>query len=58
MEVDVYDISHPEDVVLPDGRVIRPVHREQPVKLTVNGKPGFGYMPIMSSGVIKRYGLK
>jgi hypothetical protein len=58
MEADVYDISHPEDVVLPDGRVIRPVHREQPVKLTVNGEPGYGYMPIMSSGVVKRYGLK
>ena len=56
-EADIYDVSHPEYVVLPDGRKIRPGHREQPVKLTVNGVPGLGHLPIINSGLIRRYGL-
>lgn len=56
-ECDVYDVSDPEDVVLPDGRVIRPRHREQPVRLTVNGVAGLGHLPIMAFGKLPRYGL-
>ncbi len=58
IETDVYDISHAEDAGLPDGRIIRPVHREQPARLTVNGKPGYGHFPVINRGEIKRYGLK
>jgi len=57
LEADVYDVSHPEDVVLPDGRVIQPWHREQPATLTVNGKPGLGHFPVINMGLIRRYGL-
>ena len=48
LEHDVYDVSHPEDVLLlPDGRSIAPGHREQPARLSVNGEEGFGHFPIM-----------
>ena len=56
-EHDVYDVSHAEDVVLEDGRVIRPWHREATCTLTVNGESGLGHFPIISTGEIKRYGL-
>lgn len=56
-EADIYDVTHAEDVILPDGRTIRPWHREQPVKLTVNGVPGLGHFPIINRGLIRRYGL-
>lgn len=57
-EHDVFDTTHPENVVLPDGRHIRPLHREQFAKITVNGKPGFAHTPFISTGTIKRYGLE
>jgi hypothetical protein len=56
-EWDVYDVSDPEDVVLPDGKTIRPRHREQPVRLTVNGVAGHGHLPVMAFGKLPRYGL-
>jgi hypothetical protein len=56
-EFDVYDISHPENVILEDGRLIRPWHREASCTLTVNGERGMGHFPIISTGPIKRYGL-
>ncbi len=57
IETDTYDVSQPGEVVLPDGRRIAPVHREQPVNLTVNGRPGYGHMPLINWGRIRRYGL-
>lgn len=57
LEHDTYDVTHPEDVVLPDGSTVRPTHREQPARLTVNGRPGLGHLPIMSVGRVERYGL-
>lgn len=57
VEHDVFDVSHPEDVVLASGTAIRPMHREQGVRLTVNGRPGFGHLPIMPIGRIERYGM-
>jgi hypothetical protein len=56
-EYDEYDVSHPEQVGLPDGRVLRPVHREQFARITVNGAPGFAHAPFISTGPNKRYGL-
>jgi hypothetical protein len=56
-EHDVYDLSHPEDVGLPDGSTIVPFHREQGVRLEVNGARGFGHLPIMPIGRVERYGL-
>jgi len=46
-EYDVYDISELETCVLPGGGVIKPRHREQLAKVTVNGKPGFAHLPYM-----------
>ena len=56
-EYDSYDLSHVEDVVLPGGKVIRPVHREQIARVKVNGKPGFAHTPVISNGPNKRYGF-
>jgi hypothetical protein len=57
LEYDVYDLSDPEDVVLPDRRVVRPWHRETGCTLTVNGQPGLGHFPVINSGIIERYKL-
>jgi hypothetical protein len=56
-EHDIYDTSHPENVVLPGGRNIRPVHREQFSRVRVNGNPGFAHTPFISAGTVHRYGL-
>jgi hypothetical protein len=37
-EQDIYDISHPENVIRPDGTVHTPGHREAPVAVTIDGK--------------------
>ena len=57
VESDTYDISDVEEVVMPDGRRQRPRHREQPVRVTVNGEVGQGHFPIIAIGPNKRYGL-
>jgi len=57
LEADVYDISHPEKVVLPDGRVIRPWHREAGAIVYVAGEKGMAHFPCISSGPIARYAL-
>ena len=56
-EVDRYDVSHPADVVFPDGSVRRPGHREAIFRLVVNGSSGMGHFPIMSGGPHQRYGF-
>lgn len=56
-QYDVYDVSHPEKVVLPDGRTIEPTHREQPATITVNGEKGLAHFPVINWGIVKRYGL-
>jgi hypothetical protein len=58
LEWDIYDLSHPGIVLDQDGNQIAPGHREQPVKLTVNGQAGFGHFPVMSFGKISKYNLK
>jgi hypothetical protein len=56
-EYDMYDLSDPEACVLPDGRVIRPMHREQIARVRVNGRPGYAHLPFVSMGRIERYGF-
>jgi hypothetical protein len=56
-EKDVYAITHPEDVVLPDGQTIRPLHREQFGRVRFNGKPGQAHCVIQNTGSHRRYGL-
>jgi hypothetical protein len=57
VEYDVYDVSDIELVKLPDGRTIRPWHRELPCTVTVNGEAGMGYAAVLNNGHIVRYGL-
>lgn len=40
LEHDVWDVTHPAEVGLPDGRVDRPVHRIQPVHVTRRAADG------------------
>jgi hypothetical protein len=56
-EHDFYDLTDPEACILPDGRAIRPVHREQIARVTVNGSPGWAHFPLINWGRIDRYGL-
>lgn len=46
VEVDEYDVSHPERVLL-DGMPVPPGHREQPVRLELNGRSGHGKWTIL-----------
>lgn len=57
LEADVYDLSHTEDVGLPDGRIVRPWHREGGAIVRMNGEEGMAHFPVVSSGHIRRYGL-
>ncbi len=56
-EVDVYDVSHPENVVFPDGSIRLPKHREQLSRCDINGIPGFAYAPMFVIGDQPRFGL-
>ncbi len=56
-EVDVYDISHPENVVFPDGSVRLPKHREQWSLCEINGVAGYAYAPLFVIGDQPRFGL-
>jgi hypothetical protein len=40
VEHDVWDVTHPAEVVLGDGSTARPVHRIQPVRVTQHGPDG------------------
>jgi hypothetical protein len=40
LEHEVWDVSHPAVVGLPDGTTNRPVHRIQPVRVTQTGPAG------------------
>jgi hypothetical protein len=56
VEQDVLDLSVPGKVKR-GGELYFPGHREQPARVTVNGRRGYGHLPVMSSGHIERYGL-
>ena len=56
-EVDVYDVSHPENVIFPDGSLRLPKHREQLSICDINGVPGYAYTPMFVIGDQPRFGL-
>jgi hypothetical protein len=56
VETDVLDVAHPQ-WVRRNGEDYKPGHREQPARLTIDGRAGYGHLPVMSSGRIERYGL-
>jgi len=49
--------SHAEDVVLPNGKIVRPWHREAGGMVKINGGTGMSHFPSVSSGPIRKYGL-
>jgi hypothetical protein len=56
IETDRLDLSVAGKVTK-DGNPYFPGHREQPARVRINGRPGFGHLPVMSSGRIDRYDL-
>ncbi|MGZ8752071.1 MAG: hypothetical protein ACXW1S_03735 [Acidimicrobiia bacterium] len=57
VESDVYDLTDPEVVIRPDGEVRRPMHRETPVRITVDGQAGIGHQVVVVSGPVPVLGL-
>jgi len=53
---DVLDLRVPGRVTR-QGEPFHPGHREQPARVVVNGRPGLGHLPVMSSGRIEKYDL-
>jgi hypothetical protein len=53
-EQDCYDLSDVEGIGMPDGSTARPNHRETHVRVTVNGREGYGYMPFIAIGDIAK----
>ena len=62
LEHDIFDVSHPTDVVRPDGTRVRPMHRIQPVRLTVRGagldSHGTGSLTLIAEGTLPQLGLE
>ena len=56
-ESDSYDMSHPEDVKLPDGEILQPMHREAPAYGTVNGMDLMGHQIVICTGSVPFLGL-
>jgi hypothetical protein len=57
VEVDSYDITHPELVGFPDGSVGKTKHREQLAVCEINGVTGSAYMPMFVIGDQPRFGM-
>ncbi len=60
-EHDVYDITHPEQVVRPNGEVRTPGHREAPCEIIVDGKRNprsAGHQVFVAAGPVKWLGLQ
>ena len=61
VESDVWDVSHPCEVGRGDGAVARPMHRIQPVRLTLRGagleEQGTGSLTLIAEGRLPQLGL-
>jgi hypothetical protein len=61
VESDTWDVSHPCEVVRSDGARARPIHRIQPVRLTVRGADldgeGPGSLTMIAEGTLPQLGL-
>jgi hypothetical protein len=61
VESDTWDVSHPCEVVRSDGARARPIHRIQPVRLTVRGADldgeGTGSLTMIAEGTLPQLGL-
>jgi hypothetical protein len=58
-EHETWDVSHPVDVISADGTVERPLHRIQPVRVSVLGEHerGMGSLTLIAAGPLPKYGL-
>ncbi|MEV6985930.1 hypothetical protein AB0M95_32360 [Sphaerisporangium sp. NPDC051017] len=56
VETDRVDLSVPGRVTR-NGEPWFPGHREQPARVWIDGAPGTGHLPVMSSGRVEKYGL-
>ena len=56
-EADEYDLTHPENVVRPDGEVRQPMHREAPAVGTVNDRSLVGHQIVICTGPVAFLGL-
>lgn len=62
IEYDEYGVAHPEDVVMPDGTIDRPYHRDCGVTVTVTSPTGAvttgaGHCAILPIGPVDRPGI-
>jgi hypothetical protein len=57
LEVDTYDLSHPENIIMPNGEIRVPKHREQLTRCEINGVMGAAYVPMFVIGPQPRFGL-
>ena len=60
-EGEIWGVDHPADVVLPDGRIERPVHRIAPVSVSsdsASGDAGSGSLTFIALGRLPQYGLE
>jgi hypothetical protein len=61
VEHDVWDVSHPTDVVRADGSRVRPIHRIQPVRVALRGAgldgEGTGSLTLIAEGDLPQLGL-
>lgn len=62
VESDTWDVSHPCEVVRTDGSRARPIHRIQPVSLTIRGAgldgKGTGSLTMIAEGTLPQLGLE
>ena len=62
LETDTWDVSHPCEVVREGGARVRPIHRIQPVSLTVRGAGldgvGTGSLTLIAEGSLPQLGLE
>lgn len=61
LEHDVWDVSHPAEVVREDGARVRPIHRIQPVRVVLRGGgldgEGTGSLTLIAEGRLPQLGL-
>jgi hypothetical protein len=61
LEHDVFDVSHPSEVGRPDGSTARPMHRIQPVRVSMRGagldSDGTGSLTLIAEGELPQLGL-
>ena len=62
VEHDVWDVSHPAEVDRGAGNVVRPIHRIQPVRVTMRGAGldgvGTGSLTLIAEGSLPQLGLE